>query len=307
MKGLALAGLLAFTANTEAHWIMGTQWEIEVPGPVPHSAVQNAFADIRQVDAMLSHYRDDSPVSRLNQEGRQEWPPEAIHLLRRCLAYTQASQGTFDLTVAPLVSLWGFKDQDFRFPAASAIAAAQSRMGVTRIHIQDHEVRLHSGTQLEFGAVGKGYALDRAVGILRQAGIRRARLNAGGQQSVIGSWQIGVQHPRDEGILGTIRLENASVATSGDYERGFFHQGRFFSHILDPRTGWPAVGYPSVTVVAPSGEHADMLSTVGTILGPEAEPLMKAYGATAAWYRDDGRVQAMADFPWVNNPTPATP
>lgn len=291
--------MTSFVLALMTHWIMGTLWEIETPHTASQGTIDQAFAEIRRVDALLSHYRDETPVSRLNRDGSQVWPMEAIALLERCLDYSTVSLGAFDVTVAPLVTLWGFKDQVFHLPSPEAIQSAKQLTGSHRIRVEGDRVVVETGTQLEFGAVGKGYALDRAREILSQAGIRRARLNAGGQQAVIGRWRMGIRHPRQDGLLGEIEVENASVSTSGDYERGFVHQGRRYSHILDPRSGWPVVGYPSVTVVASSAEHADMLSTVGAILGPGAIPLMERYSATAVWYQDDGRIVAMANFPWA--------
>lgn len=312
LRRLSVACLMAATVSWPAlagsrqmRWVMGTVWEIETAQPAP-AAVEQAFGEIRRLDALLSHYKEDSALSRLNRQGHLHAPIELAELLARCQTYSQASQGAFDVTVGPLVEAWGFKHLDYRFPSADSLAAAGRVVGWSRISLDGRHVRLEPGTRVEFGAIGKGYALDRAMAILRRAGIERARIDAGGQHVVAGDWTIGIRHPRDpEALLGRLTVRDGwSVATSGDEERSFEHEGIRYGHVLDPRTGWPARHYPSVTVVAPSGELADMLATVAAVSGPtESRPMLARYQAEALWYGSDGSLIQTPGFAWE----PATP
>ncbi len=280
-------------------WLMGTFWEIETPGIPASDAVSAAFAEIRRLDDLLSHYKPESELSRLNAHGQAVVPQELADLIGRCLAYSAESQGAFDITVAPLVELWGFKDMAPRVPSPSDLALARQTVGWQRVSVSGNGVRMAPGTRLEFGAIGKGYALDRAMAVLTRAGIARARIDAGGQQLVRGTWTIGILHPRCDGLLGSVTVTNQSVATSGDTERFFIHDGIRYNHHIDPRTGWPSTDFASVTIVAPDAEAADALGTLSTVAGPEAaRPIVAAHHAEALWYGADGRVRTTPGFRW---------
>jgi thiamine biosynthesis lipoprotein len=294
--------------DRQMHWIMGTFWEIETPGVPASDAMAAAFAEIRRLDGLLSHYQPDSAISRLNRSGHLGDAPEVAALLARSVAYSRESGGAFDVTVAPLVDLWGFKQMVPHVPSRSELDRTRRRVGDHRLHVQNGAITLDPGTTVELGAIGKGYALDRAMAVLAAAGIRRARIDAGGQQLVRGTWTIGIQHPRKNGLLGRITLANGSISTSGDMERFFVHKGKRYNHLIDPRTGYPTTDWPSVTVTAPDGESADALSTVAAVLGPTgATPILKAHHGEALWVGTNGSTAQTAGFRLDGRGAPAAP
>ena len=137
------------------------------------------------------------------------------------------------------------------------------------------KISLAEGTRLDLGAIAKGFAVDKAVGVLNARGVSAALVNLGGNVGVFGPapgggpWSVGIQHPREDRLIGEVRLTEGAVATSGDYDRFFEVDGHRYGHVIDPRTGWPTQGVYSVTVVAPSAVAADALSTAAFVLGPD--------------------------------------
>lgn len=278
---VALAAAPAIEHLEQMRYAMGTLWTVEAEGPKPASAVEAAFAEVKRLDAALSTYKPDSELSRLNREGSRGWvgvSPETAALVARALTLARETQGAFDPTVGPLVALWGFKHLDYRVPEAAAIAEALRRVdhrGVT-VDLANSAIRFdRAGMALELGATAKGYAVDRALAALRESGMAAGRVDGGGNQAVFGPsgrvWRFGVKHPREPGaVLGTLTLTGGGVATAGDAERGFWVGGVRHGHILNPRTGRPATGMLSVTVVAATAEEADALDTPLYVLGVEA-------------------------------------
>ncbi|MBC7541142.1 MAG: FAD:protein FMN transferase [Candidatus Sericytochromatia bacterium] len=305
LAAIALIPLMlgATPPNRQMRWIMGTFWEIDTPDAPSPVAMAAAFDEIRRLDDLLSHYKADSALSKLNAAGQGTVVPELAGLIARSLAYSRESRGAFDITVAPLVEAWGFKDMVTRLPTPEALRQARAVVGWRRVTVSGNAVRLAPGTRLEFGAIGKGYALDRAMQVLTSHGIRRARIDAGGQHLVRGTWTIGIEHPRQDRILGRLTITDGSVSTAGDADRFFEHAGIRYNHHIDPRTGWASTGYPCVTVVAPTAESADALSTLATIAGPtEAGPILKAHKAEALWYDSEGQLVTTPGFRWQREP-----
>lgn len=260
---------------------MGTIWTIEARGPQVERAIGKAFEEIRRLDRLLSTYRPDSEISRVNREAASGWVPvsaETRALLQRAFGYSARSDGAFDPTVGPLVRLWGFKHLDYRMPDEAEIASAAASVGFRKVHVDPvRGVRFERpGVELDLGAIAKGYAVDRALARLEASGAVAARVDAGGNQRVFGKglaagkWLFGIKHPRQDGeILGVVPIAAGAVSTSGDAERGFWKDGVRYGHILDPQGGRPVRGMLAVTVVAPTAEQADALSTTLYVLGVE--------------------------------------
>lgn len=280
---LAIALLAAIPAQAASQgasamrYVMGTLWTVEAEGPGAEEAVEAAFAEIRRLDESLSTYKPQSELSRVNRDGGRDWVPvsdETRMLVTKALALARETDGAFDPTVGPLVELWGFKHQDYKVPEAAEIAAARARVGYHLVRVREKPAAVRfdkPGMALDLGATAKGYAVDRAIAGLKAAGLSAGRVDAGGNQGVFGPpgrvWRFGVKHPREEGeVVGTV-AHTGGIATAGDAERGFWQGGVRFGHILDPRTGRPAGGMLSVTVVAPTAEEADALDTPLYVMG----------------------------------------
>lgn len=313
---VALAAAPAAERLEAMRYAMGTLWTIEAEGPAPAPAVEAAFAEVRRLDASLSTYKPDSELSRVNREAGRRWvavSAETAELVRRALALAEETDGVFDPTVAPLVELWGFKHLDYRVPTNAAIAEARTRVGHWGVAVDPKRPAVRfdrPGMALDLGATAKGYAVDRALAGLRAAGMATGRVDGGGNQGVFGppgqTWRFGVKHPRDPGaVLGTVGLSGGGVATAGDAERGFWVGGVRHGHILDPRTGRPATGMLSVTVVAPTAEEADALDTPLYVLGVEhGKRLLARHPGCEALFVEAGdrpgtfRLTATAGLDW---------
>jgi thiamine biosynthesis lipoprotein len=227
-------------------------------------AVDIGFEEVRRLDALLSNYQPLSEWSRVNREAAERpvrVSPELFRLLEACRDYSRASDGAFDISVGPLLKIWGFYKGSGRLPHRAEIRSTLARVGYENV-IQDREELTvafrRSGVELDPGGIGKGYAVDSVVELLKERGIRSAMITAGGS-SIYGlgappnetGWPVKIRHPkRRDQTVAEIVLNNLSMSTSGTSEKFFVSGGRLYSHIFDPRTGFPAAGMLSVSVVA---------------------------------------------------------
>jgi FAD:protein FMN transferase len=227
------------------------------------AGVGAALEEALRLDGMLSNYKPTSEWSKVNREAGIAPVPvsdELFNLLEACLQYSRQSEGTFDITVGPLMRRWGFFKGSGRFPHRSEIRTAMSAVGYQKI-ILDAKAKTvkfaHPKTEIDPGGIGKGYAVDRMVEILRQAGIGSAFITASGS-SMFGlgtppnepGWKVTVRHPADSSrVVAQLMLRDQSMATSGSSEKYFMAGGKIYSHIMDPRTGFPAQGTLSVSLV----------------------------------------------------------
>lgn len=249
--------------------IMGSVYRIAAFGPkrgVLASVISAAFDEGRRIDAFLSNYRADSELSRINRHAAEqpvEVTPEMGALLEKCLAYSRASEGAFDITVGPLMKLWGFYKGEGKIPSRFAIARARHLIGYDKVRYDASErtVRFTArGVELDPGGIGKGYAVDRMAELLRNAGIKAAMISAGNSSMyAIGAppdeprgWQVRIRDPKNADITAArLYLKDQSLSTSGSYEKFFVAGGKTYSHIMDPRTGMPSEGVVAVSVLAP--------------------------------------------------------
>lgn len=236
-------------------------------------------------------------------------PPELQPLFRSAAERTHLSGGLFDVRIGRIVALWGFNDEtQFHTapPDRAALEALRAALAAAPpLPADATQYGPAPGVWLDFGATAKGDATDLAIAELRRRGYPDAIVNAGGNLHAAGRrgdrpWRIGIRHPRPDDnhrVLATLEIAgDEAVITSGDYERYFDHDGRRYHHLLDPRTGEPAQGLQSVTVVAPTGAFADGATTALFVAGPQHwRETAAALGATQAMVvLDDGRVQVTA-------------
>ena len=229
-------------------------------------AVAVAFGELHRLDRMLSNYQPDSEWSQMNFHAAHlavTASPELFQLLSDCQKYSERSEGAFDITVGPLMKAWGFYKGTGRLPDPSEVSAALAHVGYRNLHLDPARQTVqfdHPGVELDPGGIGKGYAIDRMVGVLQQQGFASA-LVAGSGSSIYGlgtpptetkGWRVRVADARDPRTSATeIFLKNMSISTSGSFEKSFYAEGRTYSHMIDPRSGYPAEGTALVSVVAP--------------------------------------------------------
>lgn len=234
-------------------------------------AVQEAFAEMRRLDTLLSLFTNSSEVVRLNNERRLPVTEETRELIRKGLALGEEAGGVFDITVEPLVRAWGFYDDSCRVPDSVTVARLRQRVDYRQVMVRGDTVVLGDSVRIDLGGIAVGFAVDRAVAILKSDGVKEGLVDAGGDIRVFGDrvWRVGIKHPRKQGLIRVLKLRDRAVATSGDYERFFEQGGQRFSHIIDPRDGYPAGKCAAVTVIAPTALEADVFSTAVFVLGPE--------------------------------------
>jgi thiamine biosynthesis lipoprotein len=247
---------------------MGSAYSVAVYGDDRtrmEEAVDAAFEEVRRLDQMLSNYKPESELSALNRlaaERPVQVTPELFDLLSACVEYSRESEGAFDITVGPLMKIWGFYKGTGRLPHRAEILGALDRVGYRNIVLDaaNRTVRFtRPGIELDPGGIGKGYAVDRMIEVLKQYGIHTALVSASGS-SIYGlgappgekGWRVQIRDPKDGNkSVAEVYLKDESMSTSGNYEKFFHAEGRIYSHIMDPRTGWPAQGVLSVSAIAP--------------------------------------------------------
>ncbi|PID57403.1 hypothetical protein CSB45_07730 [candidate division KSB3 bacterium] len=277
-------------------------------------AMEAAFAEIQRIEVLMSRDKEGSQIRLINQYAGQkavQVSDEVKEVLERSLMYARQTDGLFDIRIGPLVELWGIGTEHEQIPLRGAIDSAIAHISTLQIAIRPNgEVFLDDPHgSLDIGGIAKGYSVDRAIEVLKQHGITRALLNAGGDIRCIGAkaegspWRIGVKHPRDEGILAVIELQDMAVATSGDYERFFLQENLRYHHLLDPRNGFPARGCRSVTIVASTTAQADAMATAVFIMGPQhGLEFIEAQGDIEGMIVDaDGKIVSSSGFSFQPN------
>jgi thiamine biosynthesis lipoprotein len=263
-------------------FIMGTLVEITVSHSDPdviQAVTTQAFDEMTRVEQLMSTYIPDSEVSRINRAaGKEAIPvsPEVEEVIREGLYWSEQSGGAFDITIEPLVYLWDFDGEKEAIPSENTLRKTASLVNYKDIEIKDHTVRLkRRGMAINVGGLAKGYAVDRAISILRGK-VKNGIVNAGGDLFAFGQktrqipWNIGLQHPRKpQELLVAFAVKDQAVATSGDYQRYFIKDGIRYHHIFDPQTGRPARLMVSATITTTEVMDADALATALFVMGPE--------------------------------------
>lgn len=270
---------------------MACQFEVIFNQQDRDTATEGAVAALDLVDDLenqLSVYRDQSELSQLNRVAAAQATPverRLYELIKLSIELFHATEGAFDITSTPLSKLWGFYRRDGRMPPASDVAVCLAQIGSQHISFDDQHGSvnfLRSSLDINLNGIGKGYALDRCRQLLVDEGVHDVLIQ-GGRSSVVAvgrrkgpgaelpGWKVALRHPlRPEERIFEFDLVNSALGTSGSATQSFYFQGRRYGHILDPRTGWPATGVLSATVLAPEAALADALSTAFYVMGAEA-------------------------------------
>jgi thiamine biosynthesis lipoprotein len=275
------------TLYTESHPAMGTVFTIKCYMPDRESADQimdAAFEEINRLEALLSNYQPSSELSRISREsgdGPVVTDPETFSFLARSFDWSDRSHGAFDITVGPLLRAWGFKARNGHVPTQAEQKLLRDQVGWDKVKLDAaaHSVRFttHNSMELDPGSIGKGFAVDSVVALLRESGVHDALISAGGSTLYgLGAppgktgWPVEVPDPRTAGSTATtFFLHDTSLSTGACTEKFFVQNGHRYCHIFDPRTLMPVEGVLQSTVIAPSATDSDALSTVVFVLPPE--------------------------------------
>ena len=269
----------------QKHHMMGTWAEITVYSQDAESAniaIESALDAMTEIDSLMSTYKQDSEISEINRQAGQNAvsvSSQTFFVVKSAIYYSEISDGAFDITISPLVRIWGFLRKQGRIPSLEEINQKRALVNYKLIGFDSEHKRVKlpkNGMMLDLGGIAKGYAVDQAVEKLRAAKMENVLVNLSGNMYAMGHpkdkkvWRIGIRHPRQKkGLLGVLKLQEQAIATSGDYEKYFIHNGKKYSHLINPRTGYPVSGIASVTIIAQTAMEADALSTTVFVLGPE--------------------------------------
>lgn len=303
---LLLSGCSRGRTVQRSETIMGTTITITAVGDTAEAgraAIDAGMAELRRLDAMMSLYREDSELAKVNRAaGRSpvKVSPEMIEIVEAARSAAELSGGTFDPTIGPLVVLWQMRLKEGTVPGDEEIGGVKRLVDYRNIVIDRRASTLFlrkPGMILDLGGM-KGYLADRIAGLFRQRGVTNALIALAGDIWALGRredgtlWRIGVQHPRDkEQVLAVLELSDQYVSTSGDYERFVIREKKRYHHIIDPRTGRPSQGLISSTLVGTRGAVIDPLTKVPFILGAEeGMRLVKKLGAEAIFVDEEGTV-----------------
>jgi len=258
------------------------------------------IADVQRIEKKYSRYRDDSVLTAINNVatlGKEiRVDEETLALLNYADTCYQQSSGLFDITSGVLREIWDFKSQTI--PAEKKIKAILPRIGWDKVGINGSTLKFSvKGMQLDFGGIGKEYAVDRAAAICLQHGIQHGLVDLGGDIKIIGPhadgrpWSVGIRHPRKQGdLMSSINVYQGGIASSGDYERCIILNGKRYSHILNPKTGWPVRGLPSITVVAEQCVIAGSVATISMLKEKKGKQWIKGLGVSYLWMDERGKV-----------------
>ncbi len=263
--------------------VMGTDIEIVV-STNDRSRAEKAFAavenEMRRIEDEMSEWKEKTFVSEINRNAGKRTiavPSGLFKVIWAAITVSKLSDGAFDITWASMRDIWDFRPGHERVPTAAEVKERLKLVNYKDIVLDEKKMTVFlkkEGMAIGLGAIAKGYAVDRATLVLAKEGIRDSIVKAGGDMRVQGlengkPWEIGIKHPRKKELLAKFGLTDLSVSTSGDYERFFIKDKVLYHHIMDPRTGFPASGAMSVTVLAPDTMTSDVLSTAIFVLGPD--------------------------------------
>lgn len=282
LTALALTACGAEKPQEISLFAMDTYMTLAAYGDSADEALTAASREINRLEATLSRTIDTSDVSRLNAGEAVAVQPETRALLERALTLSDETGGTFDMTVAPLVALWGITSDAPRVPSQEEIDALLPLVGGEHVHMDD-AVTLDAGCAVDLGGIAKGYASDRVAAIFARHGITSGTISLGGNVYVCGSkpngqpWVVAIQDPRSNGYAVTVALTDSFAVTSGGYQRYYTApDGTVYQHILDPKTGYPVESdLLSVSILCDNGTMADAYSTALYVMG--------SAGAQAFW------------------------
>jgi len=263
--------------------LMGSRFDISVIADSPEKGekyITIAIAEIKRIERIISSWDKNSETTKINQSAGIEpvkVSKELFDLINRSLQISKITEGAFDISYASMDRIWKFDGSMTEMPSAEAIKGSVEKVGYQNIilNVNDQTVFLkYKGMKIGFGAVGKGYAADMAKKLLQKTGVKGGLVNASGDLNCWGkqddgqSWKVGITNPLNKNkIFSWFDIEDQAVVTSGNYEKYVIFNGKRYTHIINPKTGYPSTGIVSVTVFAPKAELADALATSIFVMG----------------------------------------
>lgn len=261
----------------QTRFLMDTYCTIQAVGPkkVVNRAISLALDRMEEIDKKFNVLDPNSPLYEFNNKNMPVTDQEILDVFKIAQQISKESIGAFDITIYPLITLWGFYGDSPALPEKQKISEYLKKIGYKKLSIKNGKLtKLTGDVKIDLGGIAKGYAVSEAVKVLKGEGIKSALVDAGGDIYALGKlkgnpWKVGIRDPRGEGVIGVVEVSDLAVVTSGDYERFFEEDGVKYHHILNPKTGYPARGLASVTLISPDPVFADAWSTALFVMGKE--------------------------------------
>ena len=284
--------------------LMDTYVTVYALGKKPEvlKAINQAFERMQEAVVKFDAHNPQSQIYRFNQQGIPIDDQEILKVIAIALKVARESDGAFDITVYPLVKLWGFYGENLsQIPSPSKVAEALNNVGWQHLMLTEQELKSDKkNMHIDLGGIAKGYVIGQGIESLKQAGIKSAIIQGGGDLYALGSgnkksWKIGIRHPRKNGLLGYLAITDQAVMGSGDYERFFIKAQKRYHHIINPKTGYPAENSSGVTLIYTDPVMADAWATALSVLGPPGLKIIeKIPGMEAVVVDGEGKISATA-------------
>jgi thiamine biosynthesis lipoprotein len=256
---------------------MDTSIDLKIYGD--EAVLDKAEEEINRIESLLSKTKTESEIYALNNKTSDTVSSETEELLNTALKLGEETNGAFDITVAPVVELWGFPDKNFRVPETDELNKALESVDYKNITLENGKVNIKNNSQIDLGGIAKGFTSDSLMKLFAENGVKSGLVSLGGNVQAIGTkpngdmWNVAIQNPFDESgesYIGAVKIADKAVITSGGYQRYFVYDNVKYHHIINPETGYPAnSGLVSVTIVSANGTLADGLSTSLYVMGLE--------------------------------------
>lgn len=301
--------------------LMGSAFKISVVAPVQEEAwalhqIDLAINEIRRIESLISSWEENSQTALINNYAGirpVKVDIELFKLIHRSVRVSELTEGAFDISFFSIENIWRFDGTMEELPSEDAIRNSIRLIGYEGIVLNEEDTTVflkERGMKIGFGGIGKGYAANKARDLIRSNGVKGGVVNASGDLVAWGTqpggkpWKIGIADPSDtKRIAAWFNINDMAVITSGDYEKFVVVEGRKYAHIIDPRTGWPARGVKSVTVICSNAELADALATTLFVMGSEVglDLVNQLKGIECLFVDDNDRIWVSNNLNWNSN------
>lgn len=280
-------------------YAMDTVMTLKAYGTNAEKALNDAQREIERLDNNLRRGNSDSEVYAVNTQKSAQVSEETAELVKDAIDICEMTNGAFDISIAPIMDLWGFYTKDFYVPTAEEVSEKLEKVDYKNVTVDKNTISVKDGSQIDLGGIAKGYLSDRIMEIFREDGVESGIVSLGGNVQTLGTkldgsdWKVAIQHPDNDTYIGGLSVSDTAVITSGGYQRFFEQDGVIYHHIIDPKTGYPSdSGLKSVSIVSENGILADGLSTALFVMGlDEGTKYWREHdGFDAVFMTDDNRI-----------------
>ena len=309
IKFVSLIGILLLTACSSGNvsdnyektvFAMDTVMTLQAYGPNAQKALDDVENEITALDQKLRRGSADSEIYAVNTAGSAEVSEDTAELINDALSICASTNGAFDISIAPVMDLWGFYNGKFHVPSDTELSDTLALLDYNNVSVNDKTVLVSNGSQIDLGGIAKGYLSSQIIDIMKKNGVSSGIISLGGNVQTLGTkpdgskWRVAIQDPDDDNsYIGILSISDIAVITSGGYQRFFEQDGIVYHHIIDPFDGLPAQsGLKSVTIVSADGTLADGLSTALYVMGlDEGTAYWRTHGGfDVIFVTDDNRI-----------------